>query len=231
MLTLLASSNTELLSRWEESVFSLSSSITVNTFQQTKDKITKVCPDILLLDYKLLKQDQQKNIMELNIAAPNTKIIIFSQDLTDKMEWMLFKSGVRGCCSIDMSAKQINYAIQAILKGELWIRRSLTSFMLDELVEISMEKERIETALHNLLTNLTKREYEIAMLVGHGESNKRIANRLDITERTVKAHLTEIFRKLQISDRIKLALMMKDTISSLKPSHANHMHNDTSYFA
>jgi DNA-binding NarL/FixJ family response regulator len=69
------------------------------------------------------------------------------------------------------------------------------------------------------------------MLVGHGESNKRIANRLDITERTVKAHLTEIFRKLQISDRIKLALMMKDTVSAIKPSHANQPFNRPSYFA
>ena len=48
---------------------------------------------------------------------------------------------------------------------------------------------------------------------------------LDITERTVKAHLTEIFRKLQISDRIKLALMMKDTVSALKPSQANHAYH------
>ena len=84
-----------------------------------------------------------------------------------------------------------------------------------------------------MLEKLTKREYEIATLVGRGESNKRIANRLDITERTVKAHLTEIFRKLQITDRIKLALMMKDTVSSLKPLHVNYhtLHHDPTFFA
>lgn len=66
-------------------------------------------------------------------------------------------------------------------------------------------KKHIEHAVSNLLENLTRREYEIALLAGRGESNKGIARQLDIAERTVKAHLTEIFRKLAISDRIKLS--------------------------
>ncbi len=232
MLTLLASSNLELLARWGESVFGMSSStVTTNSLRQTKYKIHKIKPDLLLLDYNLLGPDQQKDILEIAISAPQTKILLFSPMLPDNVEWALFRSGIRGCCDLTMRAEQIRYAVKAILKGELWIRRSLTGFMLDELVEVSMEKERIESAIHDLLSNLTRREYEIAMLVGHGESNKCIANRLDITERTVKAHLTEIFRKLQISDRIKLALMMKDTVSALKPSQTNQLYNDPSYFA
>lgn len=232
MLTLLASSNAKLLEQWDNSIFGLSSAATVKNIQQLKDKITKNKPDLLLLDYHFLSQDPQKEILELTIASPNTKILLFSPELPDNVEWMLFKSGIRGCCNLNMKAEQIVYAIKAIQKGELWIRRSLTSYMLDELVVVSMEKERIETAIHDLLSNLTKREYEIATLVGHGESNKRIANRLDITERTVKAHLTEIFRKLQITDRIKLALMMKDTVTALKPAHEAHLYQqNTSYYA
>ena len=76
------------------------------------------------------------------------------------------------------------------------------------------EKDRIDKAINELLDNLTRREYQIATLVGRGESNKRIAQQLAITERTVKAHLTEIFRKLRISDRVKLALIMKDAMRS-----------------
>ncbi len=231
MLTLLACSNTELLARWEESVFGMSSTVITNSLRQTKDKIHKIKPDLLLLDYNLLGPDQQKDVLEIAATIPQTKILLFSPKLPDNVEWTLFRSGIRGCCDLAMKPEQINNAIKAILKGELWIRRSLTSFMLDELVEVSIEKERIESAIHDLLSNLTKREYEIAMLVGHGESNKRIANRLDITERTVKAHLTEIFRKLQISDRIKLALMMKDTVSALKPPQASQLYDDPSYFA
>ncbi|HBV21929.1 MAG TPA: response regulator transcription factor [Nitrosomonas sp.] len=232
MLILLASSNTELLVRWEESVFGLSSTCIINNPKNFKDRLIKANPDILLLDYEFLGHNLQKDILDITILIPKIKIIIFSPAIADNEEWTLFKCGVKGCCHYDMNSEQINYTINAIRKGELWIRRSLTSYMLQELVEVSLEKDRIENAIHDLLTNLTKREYEIAKLVGRGESNKRIANRLDITERTVKAHLTEIFRKLQITDRIKLALMMKDTISALKPSQAqaSHAYYDPSYF-
>ena len=58
------------------------------------------------------------------------------------------------------------------------------------------------------LAFLTGREHEIAALVGIGGTNKQIARQLDISERTVKAHLTEIFRKLGIADRLKLALLL-----------------------
>ena len=191
----------------------------------------KVKPDFLLLDYVFFGRGLQKEILDITVSIPRIKIIIFSPEINDSEEWALFKSGVSSCCHYDIKSEQLVYAIKAIQKGELWIRRSLTSFMLQELVEVTLEKDRIENAIHDLLTNLTKREYEIAMLVGRGESNKRIANRLDITERTVKAHLTEIFRKLQITDRIKLALMMKDTVSSLKPSHTSDAFHDPSYFA
>ncbi|MCB1984322.1 MAG: response regulator transcription factor [Burkholderiales bacterium] len=231
MLILLASANTKLLTQWDHSVFGFFSTCTINNPRHFKDRLMKVKPDILLLDYAFLGQDLQKEILEATVSIPKIKIIIFSPAINDGEEWTLFKSGVSGCCHYDMKPEQIILAIKAVQKGELWIRRSLTSYMLQELVEVTLEKDRIESAIHDLLTNLTKREYEIAMLVGRGESNKRIANRLDITERTVKAHLTEIFRKLQITDRIKLALMMKDTVTSLKPTKTNHTFHDPSYFA
>ncbi|WP_177167679.1 LuxR C-terminal-related transcriptional regulator [Nitrosomonas marina] len=231
MLITLASSNTALITHWENCIFGLSSTCTVNNPRQLKDRIIRTNPDLLLLDYAFFGQDLQKEILNITSLNSKLKIIIFGPEIDDNEEWVLFKCGARGNCHYDMDPKQINLAIKAVQKGELWIRRSLTSYMLQELVEVTLEKDRIETAIHDLLSNLTKREYEIATLVGRGESNKRIANRLDITERTVKAHLTEIFRKLQITDRIKLALMMKDTVSSLKPSQANQTFRDPTFFA
>jgi len=59
-----------------------------------------------------------------------------------------------------------------------------------------------------LLNKLTEREYDIALHVASGESNKKIAQSCSITERTVKAHLSEVFQKLGIADRVKLALIM-----------------------
>lgn len=59
-----------------------------------------------------------------------------------------------------------------------------------------------------MLSKLTQREYDIAVRVGCGETNKQIAQSCDITERTVKAHLTEIFLKMGLTDRLNLALVL-----------------------
>jgi two-component system NarL family response regulator len=81
----------------------------------------------------------------------------------------------------------------------------------------TLPKPGTETLPLRSLLALTPREREIATLVGCGNSNKQIAHSLAITERTVKAHLSEIFRKLSISDRLTLALRVIDQRESHKP--------------
>jgi DNA-binding NarL/FixJ family response regulator len=229
ILILLASSNKKLLARWEQGLLGFSPIWLSTNCNQVKDKLVKNKPEVLLLDYDLPELDGADGIINLLKFNSDAKVVIFSPLLADEIEWELFRMGIRGCCRNNIEPEQINFAIKAIQHGELWIRRTLTNFMLQELVEVTKEKNRIEQAVNDLLENLTRREYEIAMLVGCGESNKRIASKLAITERTVKAHMTEIFRKLHISDRIKLALMMKDTISSLNQSKVSD-YNDPPYF-
>lgn len=213
-MILLASSNEAILFRWEQGVSGFSPIYVAHSFVSLTEKLVKLEPEILLLDYELLNSDHQQSIGELVTLRKEIKIIVFSPELSNEMEWRLFKAGIKGCCRNSIRSEQINHVIKVILQGELWIRRTLTNQILNELVKVTREKNRIEQAVHDLLENLTRREYEIATLVGRGESNKRIAQQLAITERTVKAHLTEIFRKLHISDRIKLALMMKDAMKS-----------------
>ena len=174
----------------------------------------KLQPEILLLDYELLNLNSERSILELINLRAGIKIVVFSPELPNEIEWKLFKAGIKGCCQNNIQPEQIKRVINVILQGELWIRRTLTNQILDELVKVTHEKNRVDKAVNELLDNLTRREYQIATLVGRGESNKRIAQQLAITERTVKAHLTEIFRKLRISDRVKLALIMKDAMRS-----------------
>lgn len=213
-MILLASSNKDMLLRWEQGLFGLVSTTMSNSFQPLTEKLVRLKPEILFLDYALPGLKNQQSIDELIHLANDTKIVIFSPGFPDDIEWKFFKIGIKGCCLHDFQPSQIKRVIDVISRGELWIRRSLTNRILSELVKVTFEKNRIEQAVRDLLENLTRREYEIAMLVSRGDSNKKIAQQLAITERTVKAHLTEIFRKLHISDRIKLALIMKDIIKS-----------------
>jgi len=80
--------------------------------------------------------------------------------------------------------------------------------LLDELGVRAHGEDLSKRAAAGRLLYLTEREREIAALVGNGGTNKQIARQLDISERTVKAHLTGIFRKLGVADRLKLALLL-----------------------
>jgi len=188
----------------------------VDSMGKLKDSLEGSKPEILLLDYDLPDLDGQSGLVDLKNISPETKFIILSLDLSDESEWEMFLAGAKGCCHKDIGNNQLVSVIEAVQKGELWIRRSLTNRLLDQLAVIALEKNLLKTEVDNLLSHLTRRELEIATLVGNGESNKQIAHQLAITERTVKAHLTEIFRKLKVADRLKLALMVSGTLS---PTH------------
>ena len=187
-----------------------------------RDELVRLKPQILLLDHDLPKLDGPNGIAALMKLNPETKVIILSYPIADEIEWALFRTGVRGRCQRDVKPEQLKNAVVAVQQGELWIRRSHSWHLLNELVTITREKNKIKEAVGELLANLTRREYEIATLVGNGETNKQIARRLAITERTVKAHLTEVFRKLDIADRLKLALIVKGSMSSHDSTQIDH---------
>ncbi|MEO6823488.1 MAG: response regulator transcription factor [Nitrosospira sp.] len=222
-MILLASSSQVDLSRWEQGVRGLLAPIFCSTnLDSVRGELVRIKPQVLLLDHDLPKLDGSNGISGLMKLNPETKVIILSRTISDEVEWSLFRTGIRGCCRGDIEPEQLKNVVEAVQQGELWIRRALSWHLLNELVMITQEKNKIKQAVSDLLANLTRREYEIATLVGNGESNKQIARRLDITERTVKAHLTEVFRKLDVADRLKLALIVKGSMTPRDPTRIGH---------
>lgn len=221
-MILLASSSRDNLYQWERGVHGLAPVFCSTKLDSVRDELVRVKPQVLLLDHDLPRLDGPDAIVGLMKLNPETKFIVLSQTISDEIEWGLFRTGVRGCCRSDIKPEQLKAVVEAVQQGELWIRRSLSWRLLNELVLMTQEKNQIERAVSELLANLTRREYEIATLVGNGESNKQIARRLAITERTVKAHLTEVFRKLDVADRLKLALIVKGSVSPNDTTQAGH---------
>lgn len=216
-MILLASSSEEKLSQWEQAVSSYAPVLCSTNMDSVKQELVRIKPKILLLDYELPQLNGPDGISGLMKLNPEVRIIILTSLISDEIEWNLFKTGIRGCCRSDVEPEQLKIIVESVQRGELWLRRALSWHLLNELVAITREKNKMKQAISDLLANLTRREYEIAALVGNGDSNKQIARRLDITESTVKAHLSEVFRKLEIADRLKLALMVKGSI----PHHAS----------
>lgn len=216
-MILLASSSEKKLSQWEQAVSSYAPVLCSTNMDSVKQELVRIKPKIFLLDYELPQLNGPDGISGLMKLNPDARIIILTSLISDEIEWNLFKTGIRGCCRSDIETEQLKIIVESVQRGELWLRRALSWHLLNELVAITKEKNKMKQAISDLLANLTRREYEIAALVGNGDSNKQIARRLDITESTVKAHLSEVFRKLEIADRLKLALMVKGSI----PHHAS----------
>lgn len=208
-MILIASSSPDALTCWKQGVNDFADKSCVGNLDTLRDDLVRIKPQILLLDHDLPGLDGTTEIGSLAKLSPETRIIVLSLELSDQAEWELFKAGAKGCCPKNIEPKQLNRVVVAVQQGELWMRRTVTCRLLAELETITLEKKQIEQSTRDLLSNLTERECEIATLVGNGESNKQIAYRLAITERTVKAHLTEIFRKLNVTDRLNLALLLK----------------------
>ena len=165
-------------------------------------------PQIVLLDFALPGLGTARAIAQLRNLNPATYIVVLSGPISEEAELELFKAGARGYCRDDVDPQLLKRVIVAVRVGELWIRRSLVPRLLDELGVRFAGAPPGERAAIGRLAFLTERERQIAALVGNGGSNKQIARQLDISERTVKAHLTEVFRKLGIADRLKLALLL-----------------------
>lgn len=197
------------LSLWKDRLGSFSELHQIDNSSLLMEVFARIRPDILLIDYELATPDPLPALISLRRLSPETKIVVFKDFSTEEEEWALFKIGVRGCCSSSIDSHSLVNLVKAIQKGELWIRRSLIHRLLSQLLDSSPRaNHKVDHSCLSLLEHLTQREYEIAVRVGNGESNKQIALSLNITDRTVKAHLSEIFRKLGVSDRHKVATIL-----------------------
>jgi DNA-binding NarL/FixJ family response regulator len=217
---IIASSYKDRLTSWREGVKDfVSTTLIIDRLDTLRDGVVRIKPQILLLDFDFLGLNGSKGAASLKRLSSDTKIIILSGAISEDMEWELFKIGVRGCCRNDIEPDLLNQVVTAVNQGELWIRRTLTCRLVDELSRTTSKNKAYQSSL-GLLDTLTQREYDIAMRAGTGESNKQIAQSCGITERTVKAHLTEVYFKLGIPDRLNLAIILS----------ADHRHQRRSEF-
>ena len=202
-MILIASASARVRWDWREGLARLGPVTAVDDLTSLIEVLVLRIPRVLLVDADLAGPEE---IAKLRRRCPATRIVILSGPLSDDAEFALFMSGARGCCRYDAKPELQERLVKAVERGELWLRRSITSRLLDELDSRMRSDTHAKQLVADRLSHLTRREREIAVLIGAGRANKQIARELQITERTVKSHLTEIFRKLGIADRLKLAL-------------------------
>lgn len=136
---------------------------------------------------------------------PNAKIVVLA-NAPDQAEALYALSlGAVGYSHAYATAEALTEIRTVIEHGGLWLGNSL----LQKLIEVSTKLTSTQTDhVEALLSQLTQREREVAVEAAKGLSNKEIARILEITERTVKAHLASIFERLKVKDRLHLALIL-----------------------
>jgi len=163
-------------------------------------------PSAMLLDLQLPALGGIRGVEAIQRLRPATKILLLTKRPDEREGIAALKAGVRGYCDRDIDPILLAKALEVVENGEIWIGRKLIPHLLEELATLAEQQKDAPTKLDSRLERITPRERQIVQLLSAGASNKEIAKRLDVTERTVKAHLTAVFKKLGISGRLQLAL-------------------------
>lgn len=172
---------------------------------------------LLVIDTTAPGFDGYQQLRHLKQLNPALKILLAGSRLPPEQELSALAAGAIGCCSPDLKDEQIRRILSIIDEGGVWVSNLALPMLLQRLRSRTETAEHAETVVPppvtnapagNGITELTHREQEIAHMVAAGDSNKIIARKLDISDRTVKSHLTTIFQKLQVHDRLQLALLV-----------------------
>ncbi len=174
------------------------------------DFVQKEQAEMAIVDGELLAGESSALTPLIRIGL---KILVIGKNWPAEKQIDLLIAGCYGYCERDAVAEVLPKAVSSVIKGDIWIPRQLISKVIGMLATLSSRGNQANTRYRNKKKNLdllTQRETDVVKMLGEGLSNKSIASMLNISERTVKAHLTSIFQKLEVEDRLQLALLLKD---------------------
>jgi len=179
----------------------------VATRAALEQSISRFRPDVVALDVALLPVD---GVSAVQRWSASTRIIVLVGSLDEREAVAALKAGARGYCHRDGPPLRMRIAVQAAQRDVIWTECPVIPHLLQELNLVEHRRSTAPPVADGPRNGLTSRERQIAELIGCGARNKQIASRLDITEATVKAHLTSIYRKLAVSDRLSLGLLLAE---------------------
>jgi two-component system nitrate/nitrite response regulator NarL len=161
-------------------------------------------PDIILLDLDLGKDSGLDCLPQLLAAADPTRVLVLTGMDDYEAHRRAARLGAMGLVHKAKAAEIILKAIEKVHAGEVWFDRSLLGGMLNDLSRAGQQKKGDPEA--DKIATLTRREHEVVTLICEGLKNRQISERLFISETTVSHHLTSIFGKLGVTDRLELVV-------------------------
>ena len=178
------------------------------TFAEAERVAGEVRPDVILLDLNLEEDEQSLSGIELipkfREASPDSKVIVVTGVRDFEAHRSAIGHGAKGLVLKKHAIEQVARAIHQVYDGDVWFNRTLMWEVIEGMARAKAVKEADPEATK--IASLTQRERQVVEKVGEGLKNKAIAARLFIAEVTVRHHLTEIYSKLGVSDRLELVI-------------------------
>lgn len=160
--------------------------------------VNSLNPDVLLLDINMPKKDGLEVLQELKKKCPKMKVLVLT--VHNEVEYLMkaMDIGINGYLLKDSESAKLKKAIMTVIRGETYIQPDLIPMLNSKMKNMKNDHDKLES--------LTKRELDVLKNLSVGMYNKEIATKLDISERTVKNHVSNIFKKIGVSDRTQAAV-------------------------
>jgi DNA-binding NarL/FixJ family response regulator len=166
--------------------------------REAVEQAVKLDPDVVLMDLVMPRLDGVGAMRALRTEAPRSRVIVLTSFLDDEKLLPAVRAGAAGYLLKNAEPKELVRAIEAANAGEV---------LLDPVVAAHLVHALGAGGEEGPIDRLTPRELEVLRLIGQGFPNKRIAQRLGVTEKTVKTHVGHVFAKLGVTDRTQAAVL------------------------
>lgn len=169
---------------------------------QLQAVLAQVTPTLILMDIEMPQEDGISATAFVRKHAPSTKVVILTGYDNPDLIFRALKAGAVGYLLKNTRTQDIIDTLRKVAAGEMFLNPELASKFLRE-----FQRDQEVEEVRRLVQTLSPREEEVLRLVATGATNREISQRLFISELTVKMHLASIFRKLQVNDRTKAAIL------------------------
>ena len=168
-----------------------------NTFAH----VESLKPQVVIFDLNTVEKKGIELIDKIKQKHSNINILAFTFDTDQHRFYRMIKAGALGYILKDSDSETLNEAIRMVARGDAYIQPYLLTKLITEFRQLSNDKQLVSSE-----HELTQRELEIVGYIARGKSNKDIAAKLYISEKTVKNHISNILRKMGLTDRTQVAI-------------------------
>lgn len=205
-MIILATADIKTSQRWRSSLGASLESIAVDSMSALRTQLKQYPQTTVVLHESLPGISGVADFSGLMKDFPRARLFVLADIPEEQQGIELIRAGVLGYANTHIRPDILREAFKVISLGEIWVSKRLLQWLVNHCGPSDQYNKALSS--HKALGTLTPGEQKVMGHLLEGDSNKQIAQKLQITERTVKAHLTSIFRKTGVKDRLHLALLV-----------------------